>query len=229
MKSKGSIRLQFAFWTLVATIAFGFTSFGLGFRSYRAQESEKEITIKVYDWPETAYKIEDIEIDGTIADQKPSQQRRYVETKHKVERNSDWVKKLKFKYTNTSDQDIVFLNVALSMQHPTKADTKLSPTIYTYVAGNIAWEKDGSFAPLPPIKPGERIAIQMKEAFYYSFKNMCDVHGLTDFNTIKEAEIKIHEIKFANGSIWMYGTYFDPDPNNPQERILRLNFSRNPD
>lgn len=225
MKSIVSIRLQFAFWTLVLTItlaAFGLPSLGVGSRGYHAQESEKEtLTIKCYDWPETAYKIEDIEIDGIIAERKPSQQPRYVETKHKVERNSDWVKKLKFKYTNMSDQDIVFLNVTLSMQHPTRAETKLSPTIYTYVAGNIAGEKDGNFAPLPPIRPGDTITIQMKEAFYYSFKKMCDQNGLKDFNRVEAAEIDIHEIKFANGSIWMNGAYFDPDPNNPKETIRR--------
>lgn len=221
MKLTISIRPPFVIWTLLLTLtltAFGLNSLALGSRGNRPPQSEKKaLKIKYDNLPDAPHRIEDIEIDGIIADQKPSQQRKYVETNHKLERKSDWVKKLKFKYTNTTNQDIVFLNVTLLLQHPTEPDTKLSPTIFSYVAGTIS----ANLAPLPPIRSGQTITIQMKETNYYLLKKMCDENGLKDLDTIDEAVIDVYQTFFADGSMWMYGAYFDPDPNNPQQRIRR--------
>jgi hypothetical protein len=224
MKLAFPFRQSFAFCVLLLTlvlVAFGLTPLTSGSHDNPARQSEKKaLKIKYDNVPDAPYQIEDVEIDGIIADKKPSQRGRfgkYVETNHMVDRNSDWVKKLKFKYTNTSDKDIVFLNVTLLLQNPTIPDNKLGPSIFIYSAG----KKDANSATQPPIRPGQTITIQMKEALYRLFKKMCDDNGLKDLDTIDEAEIDISETYFADGSVWTLGAYFDPDPNNSLRKIRR--------
>jgi hypothetical protein len=125
---------------------------------------------------------------------------------------SEWAKKIKFRYTNTSNDEVVSLNVVISIQHPTRPDLKLKPTIYSYKSFSQDY---------PPIKPGQSIVIQAESDFVERLENFCRQTGLTDWNAVEGATIEVYEAVFANGTKWEHEGMHEPDPDNPGQMRRR--------
>jgi hypothetical protein len=179
----------------------------------------KEIKIKANNSTDSPHQIDNIEVEGSFVEKKLSHDGKYFEAKQKVERNSEWAKNLKFTYTNSSNQDITFLNITLVVQHPTEPGLKLTPTIFLYGSRQQGRQTDANVSAL---KPAQTITVQIQQKFYDALSQMFDEYGLKDWSAINEATIEIYQAEFADGSMWMYEGYFDPDPNNPQEKIQRV-------
>jgi hypothetical protein len=177
-----------------------------------AESAQKEIKIKVKMYPDAPHQFDNIEVEGLSLQKQLDATGESFEGRFVTTNGSDWAKNIKFRYTNTSNDEVISLNVVVAFQHPHIPDLTLKPTIYFYKSKN---------GDTPPIKPGQSILIQADKSHVRRLENFCKETGLTDLNLIEEATIEVLEAKFANGSTWEYEGMHDPDPNNPGERVRR--------
>jgi hypothetical protein len=204
-------RLTKVVWVFFALFA-GFLVLGASLVKLSAQNAQQtEIKIKVHNTPDSPHLINDIGIEGVKAGKRLYQDKRFYEARFQRDQIIDWAKNLQFTYTNMSDQEITFLNMVLVVQHPTESDLKVMPTIFTYKSGQ---QKH-------PIKPGQTINIQVEKTFFDALLAMFNENGLQDRSLIDEVTIQVYQADFGNGSMWMHEGYFDPDPNNPGQKITR--------
>jgi hypothetical protein len=174
---------------------------------------QKEIKIKVANYPDAPHQINDIEVEGTSIPNQLDAKGENFEARFVTTNGFEWAKNIKFRYTNTSNENVISLNVVIAIKHPTNPDLTLKPTIYFYKSRN---------ADTPPIKPGQSIIIQADKSYVRRLENFCKQANLTDFNSVEGATIEVLEAKFANGSMWEYEGMHDPDPDNPGQRVRRV-------
>jgi hypothetical protein len=128
----------------------------------------------------------------------------------------EWEKKLTFDFVNTSNKYITYLDIQLMLPPEDKSERGAAPHFFWFKSKSSGHEL---FRDVPDLKPGETLQIKLQERYYDSFQKMVGSMGLSNSGEIKEVIIWVNRIGFSDGTVWGYGRYYRPDPNDPTKRV----------
>jgi hypothetical protein len=93
-----------------------------------------------------------------------------------------------------------------------------APTLFWF-RSRSGVKAQGMFQDVPDLKPGETLQIKLQQRYYDAFQKMIEKIGLSNSGEIKDAIIWVKTIGFSDGTIWGYGSYYKPDPNDPTKWV----------
>lgn len=133
-------------------------------------------------------------------------------------RGDEWEKKLTFNFVNTSNKDITHVHIQLMLPSEDKSKLGAAPTFFWFRSRSDVKYRDMS-QDVPDLKPGETLQIKLQEKYYDSFQKMIGRIGLSNSGEIKDVIIWVNTVGFSDGTIWTYGRYYKPDPNDPTKWV----------
>lgn len=130
----------------------------------------------------------------------------------------DWFKGLTISVGNASSKTITYLVVELFFPRPEVQQGQL-PLAYPLSIGRLT-SRSGSVPTrnFNPILSGDTVDISLSDANYEAIKTMLIQNGFPE--SIKKIRLSVREVYFTDGTVWMAGAWFGPDPNDPQRLIL---------
>jgi len=130
--------------------------------------------------------------------------------------NEDWLKGLSLNVTNSSNKDIIFIELTLTLFGKEEGLTaSLIPLAYPVMYGAA---KDGSTT-APPIRPNESVDVTLADADHDKLKELLLINNYP--TRFRHVELRLDKVVFADGTVWYKSYNFYRDPNNPQ-RFIRI-------
>ena len=134
--------------------------------------------------------------------------------------DDDWLKGFSLNVTNTSDKDIVFIELSLTFFSKEKKPG-LTPIEYPVFYGSPEGIFDGSTT-AHPIRPKESTDITLADEEYEKLKYLF-VHN--NYPTVfHNVELRLDKVVFADGLVWYKGRHFFRDPSDPNRFIRDKSF-----
>jgi len=138
--------------------------------------------------------------------------------------DDDWLKGFSVNLTNSSNKDIVFIELTLTLFGKEEGLTPArTPLAYPVLYGESEGFLDGSTT-AHPVRPNESIDVTLSDEAYDELKQML----LTDnYPTIfRHVDVRLDKVIFADGTVWYKSYYFYRDPNNPKRFIRDKYFQK---
>lgn len=130
--------------------------------------------------------------------------------------DDDWLKGFSLNVTNSSNKDIIFIDLTLTLFGKEEGLTpSLIPLAYPVMYGA---SKDGSTT-APPIGPNESVDVTLADEDYDTLKELLLINNYP--TRFRQVEVRLDKVVFADGTVWYKSYYFYRDPNNPQ-RFIRI-------
>jgi len=141
-----------------------------------------------------------------------------------TEVDDDWLKGFSLNVTNTSNKDIIFIELTLTLFGKEEGVTPgRIPLGYPVFYGSPEGIFDGSTA-ARPIRPNESVDVTLTDADHDTLKEVL----LNNNYPIKfrHVDLRLDKVVFADGTVWYKSYYFYRDPNNPQRYIRDKHFQK---
>ena len=138
--------------------------------------------------------------------------------------DDDWLRGFSVNVTNSSNKDIVFIELTLTFFGKEEGLTPTrTPLAYPVLYGASEGFLDGSTT-AHPVRPNESIDVILADEAYDKLKQML----LTDnYPTIfRHVDVRLDKVVFADGTVWYKSYYFYRDPNNPKKFIRDKYFQK---
>ena len=137
--------------------------------------------------------------------------------------DDDWLKGFSLNVTNSSNKDIVFVELTLTFFGKEEGLTPArTPLAYPVLYGASEGFLDGSTT-AHPIRPNESINIILTDEAYDELKQMLLTNNYPMI--FRHVDVRLDKVVFADGTVWYKSYYFYPDPNNPK-RFIRDKYSQ---
>lgn len=138
----------------------------------------------------------------------------------KVDADDDWLRGLALTVKNTSSKPITYVGLDLTLfdEKYDEVSGKL-PVVYPLSYGTYADRTPAPDSPLPSqvIQPGNSVDITLTGEEYYSLLSTLSAAGYP--NTMRDAELSVADVLFADGTRWYKSMFLERDPANPKEWI----------
>jgi hypothetical protein len=131
--------------------------------------------------------------------------------------DDDWLKGFSLNVTNSSNKDIIFIEVTLTLFGKEEG---LIPLGYPVMYGA---SKDGSTT-APPIRPNESVDVTLADEEYDTLKEYLLTGNYP--TRFRHVDVRLDKVAFADGTVWYKSYYFYRDPNNPQRFIRDKYFQK---
>lgn len=136
-----------------------------------------------------------------------------VNSKEKFQADADWLQRVEFRLKNKSGKPIVYIHMVLAFP-----ETKIAGPIRSY---DIKFGLDPALGsnqgrradPIFLIRDDVAV-ISIPEKQYTYIQSSLQREGFLIGNLTK-VEIRIPDVRFADGTMWASGELFEPDLNNP--------------
>ena len=141
-----------------------------------------------------------------------------------TEADDDWLKGFSLNVTNTSNKDIVFIELTLTFFGKEEGLTPgRTPLGYPVFYGSPEGIFDGS-TKARPIRPNESADITLSDTDHGTLK---EVLFHNDYPIrFRHVDLRLDKVVFADGTVWYKSYYFYRDPNNPQRYIRDKHFQK---
>jgi hypothetical protein len=141
-----------------------------------------------------------------------------------TEADDDWLKGFSLNVTNTSNKDIVFIELTLTFFGKEEGLTPSRiPLGYPVFYGSPEGIFDGSNT-ARPIRPNESVDVTLTDADHDTMKEV-----LLNNNypiRFRHVDLRLDKVVFADGTVWYKSYYFYRDPNNPRRYIRDKHFQK---
>lgn len=138
--------------------------------------------------------------------------------------DDDWLKGFSLNVTNTSNKDIVFIELSLTFfGKEEKLTFSRVPIGYPVFYGSPEGIFDGSTA-ARPIRPNEAVDVTLTDEEYEKLKE-----GLLNNNypmVFRHVDVRLDKVVFADGVLWYKSYYFHRDPSDPNRYIRDKYFQK---
>jgi hypothetical protein len=187
---------------MAALVGSGFGVFAKNLKIF-AQSDQKKVSVAAWKTTTDQIKFSNLKVGGSN-----------VGFDEKFPEGDGWVGRTKFDLTNTSDKDIIYLELKLVFPEarPTEHQVGIA---YSIKRGN----RPGSR--LPPSKPfslprGSTITIDLAEYFPGITRFVSEIKPITEINQV---DLQVNFIVFADETAWAVGTFMHRDPAEPSRYI----------
>jgi hypothetical protein len=140
-----------------------------------------------------------------------------IELGKKFVEEDDWLKGLTVTLENISNKAIARIELDLTFPRPSGGS---SPETAIYIVPMI-YGQDPTDVPAPEtlklVLPGESVDVKLLEVNLPVINR--HLKGLGYPDKIRDVKIRINSVTFIDGSDWMGGEIFYPDPTNPKRKI----------
>jgi len=141
-----------------------------------------------------------------------------------TEADDDWLKGFSLNVTNTSNKDIVFVELSLTLfGKDEKLAPNRTPVGYPVFYGSPEGIFDGS-TKARPIRPNESADITLTDEEHENLKEL-----LLNNNypiVFGHVDVRLDKVVFADGVVWYKSYYFYRDPSNPNRFIRDKSFKK---
>lgn len=189
---------------LITSVVAGF----LFSASIFAQQENR--TLKNKKWKNEPLQIFNLKVEG-----------KQVKFREKFVGSNDWFRNLSVSVKNVSDKTVVFIDLSLIFP-ANEAVVQNVPSRDHLIYGNypvMLGETTILHVDQPPLNPGDTATLILSD--YAGTREFLNQTGKPQ--SIKEIEIEISEVIFADGTKWIGGHLHRRDPNNPNKWILESN------
>jgi len=138
--------------------------------------------------------------------------------------DDDWLRGFSLNVTNTSNQDIVFIELSLTLfGKDEKLTPNRTPIGYPVFYGSPEGIFDGSTS-ARPLRPNESADVTLADEEYDKLKEI-----LLNNNypiAFGHVDVRLDKVVFADGRVWYKSYYFYRDPLNPNRFIRDKSFKK---
>lgn len=137
-----------------------------------------------------------------------------IEPGETIDAPDDWLKGLTIRVRNDSGKSITHVAVELRFRRP-PAQAKNYDFVSTLEYGPNPFDQprpDSAKSPAP-ILPGQTTEMTLSDAEYESIRSSLD--ELRYPKSVKKVRVKVRAVGFSDGTAWVEGVIFSPDPDNP--------------
>lgn len=136
----------------------------------------------------------------------------------------DWLKGFSLKVTNTSNRDIVFIELSLTLfGKEEKLTPSRVPVGYPVFYGSPEGIFDNSTA-AHPIRPNESVDVTLTDEEHDKLKEILLSNNYP--TAFRHVDVRLDKVVFADGLIWYKSYYFYRDPSNPNRFIRDKAFEK---
>jgi len=129
--------------------------------------------------------------------------------------DDDWLRGFSLNVTNTSNKDIVFIELSLTF-FDKEDKLSRSPLEYPVFYGSSEGIFDGSTA-ARSIRPNESADVSFSDEEYEKFKEVLLNNNYP--TAFRHVDVRLDKVIFADGVLWYKSYYFLRDPSNPNRFI----------
>ena len=167
-------------------------------------------------WKREPVKINELRVKGSIAEFGRAFR----------EPDDDWLKGFSLNVTNTSNKDIVYVEVSLTLfGEEERLTPSRTPTSYPVFYGSPEGIFDGS-TKAHAIRPNESVDVSFTDEEYDKFKEyLLDSDYPARF---RHVTVQLDTVVFADGTLWYKSYYFYRDPKNPNNFVRDKYFQKVP-
>jgi hypothetical protein len=150
---------------------------------------------------------------GKVFDLKPGPETRETqESREEFEADDDWMKGMTVSFTNTSDKNIVFIQMLLIFPETDSAGYPMGfPLIFGRMPKN---SDDRNFDKV--LKPGEEVELALTDERYGKLQGFLKSRS---FDKVSSVQLLLEDVAFDDDLMWMGGDLQKRDPNNPNSWI----------
>jgi hypothetical protein len=123
--------------------------------------------------------------------------------------DDDWVKGLTLNLLNSSPKPITHVKVEVTFSRPENDVTSNEPPLGIFLTYSSEEAK--------PLEAGESVELNLSDAEYQRIKRTLNL--LNYPASIKEIQLYITKVVFADGTLWYTGKMFRYDPQNPGKAV----------
>ena len=136
--------------------------------------------------------------------------------------DDDWLKGFSLNVTNTSNKDIVFIELSLTFfGHEEKFSR--TPVGYPVFYGSPEGIFDGA-TEARPIRPKESVDVTLTDEEY---EKMNEIFLSNNYpTTFRHVDVRLDKVVFADGAVWYKSYYFYRDPSDPNRFIRDKYFKK---
>ena len=127
----------------------------------------------------------------------------------------EWIKKLAFSFTNTSEKSMSRVLIKLWLLNPDSPQPSAKVPLFFFASKSVS----PLFPDVADLEPGEKLQVTFQEKYYESLQRLTQKVGLLNSDRIRDITICVDSILFSDGTTWSYGKYYRPDPKDPSRFI----------
>jgi len=169
----------------------------------------RQKTITKYEHPSMPLRFGKVKAAGKLLELKAGPETRETrESREEFDADDDWMKDMTISFTNTSDKNIVFIQMLLIFPETESAGPPLAfPMTYGRMPKDSG---DRNFDNV--LKPGEEVELALTDERYGKLQGFLKKKS---FDKVSSVRLFLEDVAFDDDLMWMGGDLQKRDPNNP--------------